>query len=94
MIIAPFMTIHTAFPYMSHKGLLGHEKTDLQLLFFNRKVSCVMRKPALVILNIMGLKVECLHTEYFQSLGLICLKLTAYVDICAVIFIAHTYMYI
>lgn len=29
MIIAPFMTIHTAFPHMSHQGLLGHEKTDL-----------------------------------------------------------------
>lgn len=34
MIIALFTTIHTAFPYMSHKGLLEHEKTDLELLFF------------------------------------------------------------
>lgn len=53
-----------------------------------------MQKPALVILNIMDLKLEWSHIEYFQSLRLICLKLTAYVDICAVIFIAHIYIYV
>lgn len=53
-----------------------------------------MQKPASVILNITDLKVECSHIEYFQSLRLMCLKLTAYVDICAVIFIAHIYKYI
>lgn len=53
-----------------------------------------MQKPALVILNTMDLKVECSHTGYFQSLRLMCLKPTAYVDICAVIFIVHLYIYV
>lgn len=53
-----------------------------------------MQKPALAILNTMDLKVECSHTGYFQSLRLMCLKHIAYVDICAVIFIAHLYMYV
>lgn len=53
-----------------------------------------MQKPALVILNIMDVKVGCSHIEYFQNLRLMCLKLTAYVDICAVIFIAHICIYV
>lgn len=53
-----------------------------------------MQKPALAILNTMDLKVECSHTGYFQILRLMCLKPTAYVDICAVFFIAHLYIYV
>lgn len=49
---------------------------------------------ALAILNTMDLKVECSHTGYFQSLRLMCLNHTAYVDICAVIFVAHLYIYV
>lgn len=52
------------------------------------------KKPALAILNTMDLKVEHSHTGYFQSLRLMCLKHTAYVDICAVIFTAHLYIYV
>lgn len=53
-----------------------------------------MLKPALVILNIVDLKVECSCIGYFQSLRLTCLNLAAYVDICAVMFVAHIYIYV
>lgn len=51
-------------------------------------------KAGLSNFKYLGPNVGCSHIRYFQSLGLICLKLTAYVDTCAVVFIAHTYMYI
>lgn len=57
---------------------------------------CLMCNAKASLSNFKYLRpnVEYLHIRYFQSLGLICLKVTAYVDICAVVFITHTYMYI